>query len=142
MIWRTHGPRASTDTFFVGSPLFFAFAVGAGFVLIGLVVYSYVRPQPEHRASVTALLGLLGFALVASPNFTSISIKSEGLELSLLREMQARQLKALVALQENTNPPAEAPAQVQREAAPSARAQRLRGTQEVRRQGWDEYVIL
>jgi hypothetical protein len=83
----------------VESSAFFAAAVGAGFVLIGLVVYSYVRPQPEHRPSVTALLGLLGFVLIASPNWTSISIRSENLELSLLREMQARQLQALAELQ-------------------------------------------
>lgn len=94
--------------------LFFAAAVLAGFVLIALVVYSYVRPQPEHRPSVTALLGLLGFALVASPNWTSISIKSEGLELSLLREMQARQLEVLTELQGRSG---ELPA-----AAPSAGA--------------------
>ncbi len=79
----------------MGSTIFFALAVGAGFVLLGLVVYSYVRPHPHHKPSVTALLGLLGFALIASPNFTSISIRSEGLELSLIREMQARQLRAL-----------------------------------------------
>ena len=95
----------------VDSTLFFLSAVGAGFVMIGLVVYSYVRPRPEHRPSVTALLGLLGFALVASPNFTSISIRSEGLELSLLREMQARQLEALEELQRRgtASPPVEDP---------------------------------
>ncbi len=82
----------------MGSTIFFALAVGAGFVLLGLVVYSYVRPHPQHKPSVTALLGLLGFALIVSPNFTSISIRSEGLELSLIREMQARQLRALAEI--------------------------------------------
>lgn len=78
---------------------FFASAVCAGFVLLGLVAYTTVWPRPEHRPSITALLGLLGFALVASPNWTSISIRGKGLELSLLREMQARQLEALADLQ-------------------------------------------
>jgi hypothetical protein len=78
----------------MGSNTFFAAAVGAGCILIAPVVYSYVRPHPEHRPSVTALLGLLGVVLIASPNWTSISIRGKGLELELLREMQARQLRA------------------------------------------------
>lgn len=91
--------------------LFFTLAVGAGFLLIGLVIYSYLKPKPEHRPSVTALLGLLGFALVASPNWTRISIRSEGLELSLLREMEGRQLRALTTLLDRvgTDEPAAAP---------------------------------
>jgi hypothetical protein len=105
----------------VSSNLFFAAAVGAGFVLIGLVVYSYVRPRPEHRPSVTALLGLLGFALVASPNWTSISIKGEGLELSLIREMQARQLEALEELREATAGSALAPTAAPRPAPATSR---------------------
>ncbi len=75
--------------------LFFGAAVAAGLLLLGAVVYSYLQPQPGQRTSVTSLLGILGFALVASPNWTSISIKSEGLELSLIRELQARQLAIL-----------------------------------------------
>lgn len=78
--------------------LFFAAAVAAGLLLLGAVAYSYLRPRPGQRASVTSLLGILGFALVASPNWTSISIKSEGLELSLIRELQARQLAILSEL--------------------------------------------
>jgi xanthosine utilization system XapX-like protein len=88
---------------------FFTLAVGAGFLLIGLVIYSYLRPKPEHRPSVTALLGLLGFALVASPNWTRISIRSDGLELSLLREIEGRQLRALTALHERMSATAAAP---------------------------------
>lgn len=83
----------------MSATFFFASAVCAGFVLIGLVAYTTLWPRPEHRPSITALLGLLGFALIASPNWTSISIRGEGLELSLLREMQARQLEALAGLQ-------------------------------------------
>ena len=75
---------------------FFVSAVAAGFVLVGVVAYSYVHPQPEHRPSVTALLGILGFALIASPNWTSISLRGRDIELSLIREMQTRQLEALV----------------------------------------------
>jgi len=88
----------------VSATFFFASAVCAGFVLIGVVAHATLRPQPQQRPSVTALLGLLGFALVASPNWTSISIRGEGLELSLLREMQARQLQALTELRAGTCP--------------------------------------
>ncbi len=83
--------------------LFFAAAVAAGLLLLGAVAYSYVRPRPGQRASVTSLLGILGFALVASPNWTSISIKSDGLELSLIRELQARQLAILSELRADEN---------------------------------------
>lgn len=115
---RTQAAPRPVDPRPVDSTAFFGFAVGAGFVLIGLVVYSYVRPQPEHRPSVTALLGLLGFALVASPNWAAISIRSDGLELSLLREMQARQLQALTDLQTRVASPA-APAPPAAEAVPA-----------------------
>jgi hypothetical protein len=79
--------------------LFQTLAVVAGFALVGVVAYSYVRPSPGQRPSITALIGVLGFALVSSPNWTSISFKGEGLELSLIREMQGRQLEALAALE-------------------------------------------
>lgn len=88
--------------------LFFAAAVAAGLLLLGAVAYSYLRPQPGQRSSVTSLLGILGFALVASPNWTSISIKSEGLELSLIRELQARQLAILSELRSPDAPAADA----------------------------------
>ena len=51
--------------------IFYGSAVAAGFVLIGLVVYSYVRPRPEHRPSVTALLGML---TSCSSNVTAVNI--------------------------------------------------------------------
>ena len=91
-------PR-NADTVTVSSDLYQALAVAAGFALVGVVAYSYVRPGPAQRPSVTALIGVLGFALVSSPNWTSISFKGEGLELSLIREMQGRQLEALTALE-------------------------------------------
>jgi hypothetical protein len=87
------------DTVWVTPDLFQALAVAAGFGLVGVVAYSYVRPRPAQRPSITALIGVLGFALVSSPNWTSISFKGEGLELSLIREMQGRQLEALAALE-------------------------------------------
>ena len=51
--------------------IFYGSAVAAGFVLIGLVVYSYVRPRPEHRPSVTALLGML---TSCASNVTAVNI--------------------------------------------------------------------
>ena len=97
--WRTTLPIRQ-GVIGASSTLFFGLAVTAGFLLIGVVAYGYVHPRPEQRTSVTTLLGLLGFALIASPNFTSISIRSDegGLELSLIREMQARQLEAITSL--------------------------------------------
>jgi hypothetical protein len=88
-----------SDIVSVTPDLFQALAVAAGFALVGVVAYSYVRPRPSQRPSITALIGVLGFALVSSPNWTSISFKGEGLELSLIREMQGRQLEALAALE-------------------------------------------
>jgi len=89
----------SADTVSVTPNLFQALAVAAGFVLVGVVAYSYVRPRASQRPSITALIGVMGFALISSPNWTSISFKGEGLELSLIREMQGRQLEALAALE-------------------------------------------
>ena len=109
-------------------PLFFACAVGAGFVLLGLVVYSYVRPHPEHRPAITGLLGVLGFALVASPNWTSISIRSDGMELSLLREMGARQLRALAEFQRWAE--AQSPSRAPGSFGPAAAPQPSRGSGE------------
>lgn len=105
---------------------FFTFAVGAGFLLIGLVFYAYLRPKPEHRPAVTALLGLLGFALIASPNWTRISIRSDGLELSLLREIEGRQLRALGALRETLHERGAAPPDLRSEppSSPSIRPRR------------------
>lgn len=90
----------------MSSTLFFAAAVAAGLLLLASVAWSTLHPRPGQRASVTSLLGILGFALVASPNWTSISIKSNGLELSLIRELQARQLAILSELRGGVDPPA------------------------------------
>jgi hypothetical protein len=100
--------------------LFFAAAVAAGLGLLATVAWSYLNPRPGQRASVTSLLGVLGFALVASPNWTSISIKSEGLELSLIRELQARQLAILSELRVTEARPAD-PDPPQRAAEPRAK---------------------
>ena len=69
------------------SPVFFIAAVVLGSAVLLAVVWRYLR-GPSDATTISLTLAVLGFALVGSPLWASIVIKSNSVELSLLRDCQ------------------------------------------------------
>lgn len=86
-----------------GEPYFYAFAAGMGALLLLASVWSHLRPSAGRNKVVGALLPLLGFALVGSPIWSSISLKTEQLEISVERQRQI--IEALAASSDGGSPP-------------------------------------
>lgn len=57
-----------------------------GGVLLTAVVIKFLQKDVAKNTTLTCFLTVFGFALVSSPAWTSISIKSKDTELSLIRE--------------------------------------------------------
>lgn len=69
------------------SPIFFIVGVTLGAALLLAVVWRYLR-GPSDATTVSITLAVLGFALVGSPLWANIVVKSNTVELSLLRDCQ------------------------------------------------------
>jgi hypothetical protein len=68
-------------------PAFFVTAVTLGAALLLVVAWTHLHGGTGSAAT-SAMLGLLGFALVGSPLWASIIVKGEGFEISVLRECE------------------------------------------------------
>jgi hypothetical protein len=69
-------------------------------VVIGSVVWRYLRVTVQRDPLLSTTLTLIGFVLVSSPIWTSIVVKGPQWELSLLREQSTKQAEQYLALLE------------------------------------------
>jgi len=75
-------------------------AVAIGAVVLGAVVWRYVRFTDQKNTTLSVTLGLIGFILVSSPLWASIVVKGPQWEVSLLREQSTKQAEQYLGLLE------------------------------------------
>ena len=83
------------------SNAFMILAVILGTLALVAVLINYMRNVPLQSVTVTSTLILIGFVLVSSPLWGSISLKGRDFELALLRENSETQLRGYVQLLED-----------------------------------------
>jgi hypothetical protein len=76
------------------SATFFIVAVALGAVVLLAVVWAYVRGETNGVTALSITLSVLGFALVGSRLWASIVVKTDTVELSLLRECQQQAVQS------------------------------------------------
>jgi len=85
----------------VYSNAFMILAVILGTLVLVAVLINYMRNVPLQSVTVTSTLILIGFVLVSSPLWGSISLKARDFELALLRDYSETQLRGYVQLLED-----------------------------------------
>lgn len=76
------------------------FAVGIGSIVLGSVLWNYLRQIAQQAVVLSTTLSLVGFILVSSPLWGSIIVKGPQWEISLLRQQAAAQAESNLKLVE------------------------------------------